>query len=254
MISSKLAGGMGNQMFQISAATSLAIENGDYAAFDLGGCHTPLQGNSAVTYKNTIYRNLQLNTTTECKSLYTEPEFKYTSIKYTPGMTLCGYFQSEKYFKKHKNDILDLFYISKEDGVNVRSIYEKYDVVTSVHIRRGDYLKSSHIYEILGSEYYYDAMDLFKYGVFIIISDDMEWARNNIKGPRILYSELSTDVLDFTLMTVSDNNIISNSTFSWWAAYLNRSPSRQVISPNKWFTKRSNIDYSDIVPDEWKKI
>jgi hypothetical protein len=96
-------------------------------------------------------------------------------------------------------------------------------------------------------------MDEFKNSSFIFISDDMEWVKNNFKGDNIFYSPLKDAILDLTLMTVCNNIIIANSTFSWWGAYLNKK-NKKVISPKIWFGHRGPKDYFDIVPNNWIKI
>ena len=69
---------------------------------------------------------------------------------------------------------------------------------------------------------------------FIFISDDIEWVKQNFKGDNIFYSELNDDILDLTLMTMCQNNIIANSSFSWWGAFLNKNKDKQVFAPEYW--------------------
>jgi hypothetical protein len=89
---------------------------------------------------------------------------------------------------------------------------------------------------------------------FIFVSDDMNWVKENFKGNNIFYSDNSEEILDLTLMSICDNNIIANSSFSWWGAFLNENPNKKVIAPSKWFGPEGPSDTQDIYPTEWITI
>jgi hypothetical protein len=133
-----------------------------------------------------------------------------------------------------------------------------------IHVRRGDYLseKNRGIYELCDMKYYDSAIDKVKKNVknplFFVFSDDIGWCRKSFdKSEKIVFVDdsLNTDIDDFTLMLQGKHFIIANSTFSWWAAWLNTVPNKIVISPEKWFIDaKMNQLVNNIIPIEWKKI
>jgi hypothetical protein len=96
-------------------------------------------------------------------------------------------------------------------------------------------------------------MDGFKNSQFIFISDDMGWVMSNFRGDNIFYSNLNSEVGDMILQTMCDNNIIANSSFSWWGAYLNKTPNKVVIAPSQWFGPSGHKDIQDVIPENWIK-
>jgi len=231
-------GGLGNQMFQIAAAVAHAKLNNDEAIFDFTQCHTPGQGNKAIKYKDNIYKNITHKQSIEYDYIFEEAVHNiYNDIPYKSNMVIKGYFQNIKYFNKYKQLIQELFYINNKDIDFILKQFPKLDNfqnTTSVHIRRGDYLKLSDIFSLCSKEYYINAMSKLINQRFIFISDDIEWVKQNFKGDNIFYSELNDDILDLTLMTMCQNNIIANSSFSWWGAFLNKNKDKQVFAPEYW--------------------
>ena len=258
MISCKLKGGLGNQLFQISAAHALALKNNDISGFNLNGCYTPLQGNPSTKYKNNILSKINDISEINSSNVYVEPTFSHNEIPYSNNLVLDGYFQSEKYFKEHKNEIIDLFHFSYDDRKTVRDFLIWWGVtdkpITSVHIRRGDYLSNPDFHPVCELEYYTKAMKEIGDSYFIFISDDMDWVEKNFRGKNFVHSTFNDEILDLTLMTECDHNIISNSSFSWWGAYLNRNPNKKVIAPKKWFGPKGPQDTQDIIPSDWSII
>lgn len=247
MISCRLQGGLGNQMFQISAAYALALRNNDAACFNLSVCNTPMQGNKSITYVNSIFSKICDSKNLNFEILYNEPNFSFNEIKYNPNMLLNGFFQSEKYFYDFKEEIKNLFNLPTD------IVKKPIDKLTSIHVRRGDYLKLQDYHLVLPKEYYLEAMDKIK-GNFIFFSDDIEWVKENFKGDNIFYSETGDELMDLTLMSLCDNNIIANSSFSWWGAYLNKKENKKVIAPKNWFGPNGPKDINDIYPETWEKI
>lgn len=143
----------------------------------------------------------------------------------------------------------------------------------SVHIRRGDYVNDEIANKIFGVpylvnlEYYYLAMDYLKRKLenpfFFIFSDDIDWCKLNFKinGFDCCFVDNSKEnnsyEYDFQLMCFCKHNIISNSTYSWWAAYLNNNPSKIVITPKRWYNEYSLQELYEknfIIPHNWIKI
>lgn len=95
-------------------------------------------------------------------------------------------------------------------------------------------------------------MSFFNDSNFIFVSDDMNWVRDNFKGDNIWYSPFN-EIGDLQLMILSDNNIIANSSFSWWGAYLNKN-TKKNISPKIWFGPDGPKEIQDIIPEHWVKL
>ena len=82
----------------------------------------------------------------------------------------------------------------------------------------------------------------------------MSWVKENFIGDNFFYSQYDNEILDLSLMSICDNNIISNSSFSWWGAYLNKNKNKTVIAPNQWFGPNGPKDTQDIIPENWIKL
>jgi hypothetical protein len=258
MVSSFLQGGLGNQMFQIAAAYALALRNNDKAVFDFDKCFTPLQGFKSTKYQNTLFKKVtNINNFTPSK-IYYEPKFSYTEIKYHNNILLNGYFQSEKYFEDFKNEIINLFEFN-EDIINeltkfINEINPNNLPTSVIHIRRGDYLLNSEFHPPCSKEYYYEGIDILGKCCYIFISDDINWVKNEFIGENFFYYSGSNEIMDLTLMTLVDNVIISNSSFSWWGAYLNLNKNKKIIAPEKWFGVKGPKDIETLLPNDWIKI
>ena len=253
MISCNLQGGLGNQMFQIAATYALSKENNENFGFDFDRCYTPQQGKTSNHYRNNIFKNIPEVKNYNFKFFYTEPKFSYEKIPFIKDLLLTGSFQSVKYFESYKDDIKDIFVLNDVSDYTKKMSNEEY---TSIHIRRGDYLseRNKNFHSVCDLSYYKNAMSFFPNSKFIVFSDDLIWTKNNIKGDNIIYSPFSDDLDEFSLMSFCKNNIISNSTFSWWAAYLNKNNDKVVISPKKWFGPEGPKDIQDIIPNTWINI
>lgn len=173
---------------------------------------------------------------------------------------ISGFWQSEKYFENNKNHIKQLFkfaYGEEKLQKIANSVCVNYNSV-SVHIRRGDYLEKEEIYGgICTKEYYQKAIEYIskkiKEPIFIFFSNDIMWVKKNFQINRACYIEMGmfesyADWYDMYLMSLCHHNIIANSTFSWWGAWLNSNPDKIVIAPKRWFLHR---DTPDIYPTEW---
>ena len=153
MISVFLQGGLGNQLFQIACGYAHSLEVEDSFGLQEGQHHLPLQGSRVETYKDTFYSNLLFSNDIEALTPYSEPSFEYCSIPKYKDLLLIGYFQSEKYFKKYRNDLISLF--------NIDSLSEKYakeieENSISLHVRRGDYLNSDGYHPCMSFAYFSD--------------------------------------------------------------------------------------------------
>ncbi len=176
-----------------------------------------------------------------------------------------GYWQTEKYFADHKARIAKAFSFPEFDAGSQNHLLAdkiKSHNAVSVHIRRGDYLKISNTSGICTEEYYDKAIrhiiEKCAPDMFVFFSDDINWCENHFKS---LGQNLSVEFVgwnsgtnsfrDMQLMSLCDHNIIANSSFSWWGAWLNNNPNKTIIAPTRWM---NGPGWPDITPDEWIKI
>ena len=89
---------------------------------------------------------------------------------------------------------------------------------------------------------------------FIIFSDDIKWCKNNFIGDKFTFIEGEKDYIDLWLMSLCNHNIIANSSFSWWGAWLNQNPNKKVIAPINWFGPEKKLNPKDIYCKNWIKI
>lgn len=203
------------------------------------------------------------------KVRYVEDEIpsKYDRLRLIPDAKggccyFLGYWQSEKYFKGIEREIRAIFRF-KEDEISECSRSILYQIKktqsVSVHVRREDYLnvQNQKLYGgICTLQYYYKAISYFTtlYGqeiFFFIFSNDAEWVKCNFDIPNMIIVDCNQGEnawQDMFLMSKCTHNIIANSSFSWWGAWLNTNDNKRVISPSRFM----NIgDSSDIIPSDW---
>lgn len=122
-------------------------------------------------------------------------------------------------------------FIKQTFGEGIRQMRDEY---VSIHVRRGDYVKHSQFVQLWDTDYYVRAMEQFPGARFLIFSDDKPWCREHFQGPHFEFAWGRDEIEDLNLMASCRHNIIANSSFSWWAAYLNQNPNKQVIYPKAW--------------------
>ncbi len=180
------------------------------------------------------------------------------------GGYLQGYWQSERYFGSHENAVRsDFTFRGAMTGRNAE--LEKMVVETEsvgVHVRRGDYVdnpKTLSVHGVCPPEYYFDAIDAIRQRVpqskLIAFSDDPSWVVEVLSAryPGLIvvsHNRGEQSYNDMRLMSLCKHNIIGNSSFSWWAAWLNDNPAKAVIAPRRWFAK--DVDTRDLLPDRWR--
>ena len=262
MITCEMMGRLCNQMFIAATAHSLAIDNEDEVQFPYVISGITPTDKETILHRKTIFRNLNYSKDLSfVKQMWVEPsDQSYGKIEYKPGTILRGYFQSEKYFAHNRQQILDLFRI-QEQALNF--LNQKYSEIinnkkyVSVHVRRGDYLKYTDFHAIMGKEYYDEAMSRFPKGTkFVFFSDDIEWCKETFGlSRRNIYVENQEDVLDLYLMSKIHNNIIANSSFSWWGAWLSELEDKRVLTPPAWFgPKNTHLTMKDLIPETWEMV
>lgn len=271
----RLNGGLGNQLFQYAFARSNSIDTGIEYSLDLSYLN---KSSPARNYELDFFNMHSVNVKSKfyyCKkrilsreSIITEKVHSHQSslMNIRPGQYITGYFQSEKYFQHNRSALLidlqfDLSRISTD--THSLSLKIKKNIAVSIHVRRGDYATNEDTLKFHGlcpMDYYYSAQKIMRQKyvspVFYIFSDDPEWCKQQFissvdthiisNKSRILHEE-------FYLMTQCTHHIIANSTFSWWAAWLNQNESKTVIAPKNWF-HNTEISSIDIIPEKWMSI
>lgn len=268
MITTYLQGGLGNQMFQIAVTYAHAKKYNDRPVFNLNNSHTPHQGENISKYKGKLFKLEHMDNIYDlCENVFSQPNYSYCEIPYQPNQQLQGFFQSEKFFLDYKQEIIQIFKEGLIDGYYFKWAEINQDLhklrketnkpIVSIHIRRGDYLRFTDIHTPCSVGYYNEAMKIMieKIGDFhtYFVSDDIEWCRKTFDG-HSSFSKYTDEIDDLILMVNCDHNIIANSSFSWWGAYLNDNPNKIVIGPKKWFGPRGSQDQEDIIPSNWIKI
>ncbi len=169
---------------------------------------------------------------------------------------LAGYFQSPRYFEGSEDVIRrDLTFV-KSTGVEAEAeAFRQQSDLVALHVRRTDALANDYL-QFPGEGYFRRALDHFgpNYN-YMIFTDDVAWCRERFKGSNIDYSTGRSGIQDFALISACSHAIISNSSFSWWAAWLNANPEKQVVAPKKWFNEALHPGASAaIVPADWVSL
>lgn len=203
------------------------------------------------------------------KMIFNEHQFNFHSnfLKFPANTYLNGYWQSERYFNSFRGKLLDEITLNNPLTKGAVAIDQKIQSTTSVslHVRRGDFvsLKSAnHFHGHLELEYYKLAVEKInlkiKNATFFIFSDDMDWCRANfdfIASKEFIDGEGNniTTHEELILMSHCKHNIIANSSFSWWGAWLNQNADKIVIAPQNWFADKK-INTNDLIPSSWIEI
>jgi len=243
--------GLGNQLFCIATTIAYSLKYNKIATFP------EIMTNLGVNkYLNVFYKNLNTLPFGDIHNVYTEKSFSFDAIPgYSGNVFLKGYFQSEKYFVEYREEILKALDINRNIK-QVREKYKDYSDYTSIHVRRGDYLKLSEFHTNLSMDYYKSAVANFSdKEKFLIFSDDIEWCKDNLNFlDNIEFSPCNKDYEDLILMSTCKNNIMANSSFSWWAAWINNNKEKLVIYPENWFGIKNRYMSTDtLCPLQWKK-
>lgn len=258
-------GRFGNQMFQYASLMGIADKQNCLYGIDYcKGNKIPWNDftDDETINKNTLvltksFNLSALNCTEKYKTVYEHDHFHFNPNFFNVGddVHLHGYFQSEKYFKHIESAIRSEFTFRPEIIAAAKSyLQDKQSHETvSIHVRRGDYVILSH-HGTCDLGYYTAALNHFndKSYNFIIVSDDIEWAKSTFVGSdNFFVSESRNQFIDMCLMTLCNHNIIANSTFSWWGSWLNANPNKKVIAPSRWFGPNVTLNTKDLYVPGW---
>jgi hypothetical protein len=286
MVKVKIIGGLGNQMFQYAAAKALAVKHNTDVSANISAfssyevhplsidklscnCKFDSRGNFLSKVIDFPYFRNVCSKFSHFFNVYIEKDLSYNSefFNSNKGVSLFGYFQSEKYFLNIRELLLEEFSLNTPLDKHESSIESQITESDSVaiHIRRGDYISDKSANSIHGtcnSEYFINSLSklnelnlLSDATILFIFSDDIEWCQANLSFEyRTVFVEGSSarPEVDIHLMSKCKHQIISNSTFSWWGAWLNTNPNKCVIAPIQWF--KTLHDSTDIVPEQWKRL
>ncbi|WP_299101262.1 alpha-1,2-fucosyltransferase [uncultured Winogradskyella sp.] len=293
MILIRLKGGLGNQMFQYAYASILAKKCNlplkiDTQFFSLS---KDMVGVTQREFELTVFKNrYQIATLNEINS-FTELSF-FNKIKRKLGFNypkkhnegsrlyqdedyklkapvyVNGYFQSYKYFLGYEEFVKKIFHFSTDDldakNISLLSRIEEANTI-SIHVRRGDYVTDLNINNTHGLcdiEYYMASIDVLTKdnanSTLVFFSDDSDWVKktfSHLSNPKIFvnHNTGSHSWKDMLLMSKCSHNIIANSSFSWWAAWLNSNSEKKVVAPKQWFADQSRNTF-DLIPKEWIQI
>lgn len=287
MITCRIMGGLGNQLFQIFATIAYAIKNKHQFIFPY---EINLKGATPrYTYWNTFLSRLKLFTSINARwnmsieQLLELPiviidKHHYQEIPSYPvdyQFRLHGYLQSYKYFEKHQETIYSLIQLNQQ----IRTAYSRYGTIfdenkynIGLHIRLGDYVNLQDFHNVLSPVYYIRTLKYIQDNNkdtrsirVIMYAERSEY--NNLINIRhaleehyptmefVILTESMQDWEEMLLMSCCDANIIANSTYSWWSAYFNNKPNKIVCYPTCWFGPAlSNSSLNDMFPSNWTRI
>lgn len=283
MIIVKITGGLGNQLFQYSLGRALSLKLNCELVLDTSFYPTQTLRKYELDKFNIQAR---LATQKEIDSagagngffsrlirkiglisiFYPNYVQELESIKYVNEVDNCnvgsyldGYWQNPSYFSQYKSQLcadFTLVELLSDEAQHWKRIINE-TISVSLHVRRGDYVANVHTHNVHGLcslEYYQKAIETIKSEVnnptFFVFSDDIEWCKNNLAifGDLQFVDNTKTALDDLVLMTKCQHNIIANSTFSWWGAWLKSDG--VVIAPRNWFSN-PNRNLKGVYPNEW---
>lgn len=272
MIIIKIKGGLGNQMFQYAIAKAFSLElkrkfKLDISIFEWYKLHN--YGLHHFNIQADFYEPESI-WKRRLKKLFHKVVFyneDHHAFNYNPQLIekksdylfLEGYYQSQKYFIKYEKEIRNDFQIVSPLKAPTQEMmkYMKSVNAVSIHFRRGDYIGNA-VHETDKTAYYKEAIELIEskvaQPVYFLFSDDMPWVKENFKlnaeTHYIDFNDAASNFEDLQLMASCKHNIMANSSFSWWGAWLNTTPNKIVIAPKLWFND-DKVNTSDIIPETW---
>lgn len=272
MIYCNLRGGFGNLLFQFATSYAFARERGvdfSFPNFDsqIRLLNDDVRFNPSLKHAEEyidIFERFPFKKESPSINLGKEAisfPFQYCNLIPKDGDIFDGYFQSEKYFCKYRQEILDMLQphgiIKDKLEKEIGKLPNKYN---AVHVRLGDYMKNPNFHTNVPFSYYHRAIKEIDSDLpWIVFSDSIEICKENFNRDTFIFSENVRDYLEMYLMSRAENIVISNSSFSWWAAWIGERDMKNIVSPDPscWFGSdpyARSINTSDIIPHRWRKI
>lgn len=174
-----------------------------------------------------------------------------------------GYWQCHVYPDKIREKLLDEIVPDPDFHNKFSDILSEINQNSSVaiHIRRDDYINikaNEELFEVCDMNYYEQAIQIIEKKInapkYLIFTQDKDWAKENFKGKNFEFVEENSAIEDMLLMSMCKHNIIANSTFSWWSAWLNQNPDKIVVAPKKWYKGKRNLTTKSLIPENWHRI
>lgn len=282
------SGGLGNQMFQYAAARALSLKLSTSLSADLYKIYKKSRA-TFRPYQLSVF-DLRLETYTSLvdkivikgfdflksnklgihllkkKGYFTDKDSQTYDEAFhslSDGTILFGYFQNEQYFSTYQDIIRkDFTFSSRLDNQNLQVLQAmQNENSVSIHIRRGDYKNNQTNLFVQPTEYYAEAMRWMEAKlndpIYFIFSDEIDWAKEHLPIPKNKSTFIDWNIgenayLDMQLMSNCKHNIIANSSFSWWGAWLNPNTEKIVVAPSKWYKNRKAENYPEgFIPDSW---
>lgn len=239
-----LGGRLGNNMFMIANAYAKGLEFNKQVVV----CRKQLiyEGND---YSQNIFRKLEFVDSFEDNSNYNP------AVPSDDKPTFyVGYYQSETYFEKYSENIKSLFAPPIEFVERIKQelphLFDR--VITVINVRRGDYLHYPNYHPTVSPEYIHAVCEMIHDTEYLVVSDDIPWCKENLKlNYPVTYLEGYKPEEQLWIMSMCHMFIISNSSFSWWAAYLSRYEKKTVIAPETWFGPEAPQDWSHMYCKDW---
>jgi len=256
-VSARLWGQLGNQLFIVSNALAHAWDHGAIPIFP---CLESETIRNIPLNRQKIFFRLESKVPSHIR--FREQHYTsihYTPLDYTPNSVLVGYSLSLDYFHRYEKRLQEVFAPSAEMELFLDEKYGAYlqhPCLVGIQIR----VCALDIYPFCGWEYFEKAMQYFPpEAIFLVSSDRIDWVKSNfpIQGREVIFIEGNDHLEDFFLLTKCKHNIISNSTFGFWAAYLNRNPEKIVIAPSLWHAAHHELtrigfpSKQNIYPKDW---
>lgn len=265
MVTVELKGGLGNQLFQIFACIAYALRTSQ-------DFRIPIKSLGGF---DTYWHNLFFNISNKVEPYtaprrWLQPYFHYTDIPKQRGIKIVGYFQSYKYFSDYFDEIYNMIDINGKKRELCNEYFDFFEhPCFSMHFRIGDYEKMQHKFPVQTTDYYRRAITrmLEETGmekprcIYACQRENRGQVQSMIRElrldfPQVKFRKIPDTLADWQqmlMMSLCDHNIIANSSFSWWSAYLNTADN-VVIYPAVWFgPAKGGRDMSDLTPENWIK-
>ena len=250
-------GQLGNQMFQYASTKGIASKlNTSFMIPDHREIFDDGIGNRYTILLHDVFNLDGQRGILQTQNYIQEENFcfeeKFFNISPSTNVCLWGFFQTEKYFKHIEKQIRKDFTFKDEIKDECDDLIKQFTNPIALHIRRGDFIWNNKNHPPLSLDYYKSALDLFDSDREVIIfSDDTEWCKEQelFADDRFAVAEGGDQFYDLCLMSMCDDFIIANSTFSWWGAWLaNRG---KVVAPKNWFGEALSHDTKDLYCKGW---
>ncbi|MBF8263342.1 MAG: hypothetical protein HW387_1007 [Parachlamydiales bacterium] len=266
LVTCRIFGQMGNQLFQIATTLAFAWDHGAIAVFP--ELH---KKEDRIAYnRDRIFH--RLNTSMPPRPFINgfneKNAYSPLRIPFKKDLVLCGYFQSWKHFHHHRDQLLTTFAPSEKI---LDKLHRKYQDLlelpntVAVHVRtHNKKLHDIKLHPFMGFDYFQNAMDSFPEDAqFVVFSERMGWCKKNFHE-KCIFIEGNDGIEDFFLMSMMKHVIIANSSYSWWAAYLNQNPNKIIVAPQSFVdpvpdprfpAKQNNLfNNEDVYFPDWKLI